>query len=34
QERGMDALFVLRDGEQFKEISIVGGERQAQIETR
>jgi thiamine biosynthesis lipoprotein len=34
QERGMDALFVLRDGEQFKEISIVGGKRQAQIETR
>ena len=34
QERGMNALFVLRDGEQFKEISIVGGKRQAQIETR
>jgi thiamine biosynthesis lipoprotein len=34
QERGMDALFVLRDGEQFKEISIVGGQLQAQIETR
>jgi thiamine biosynthesis lipoprotein len=34
QERGMDALFVLHDGEQFKEISIVGGQLQAQIETR
>jgi len=34
QERGMDALFVMRDGEQFKEISIVGGQLQAQIETR
>ena len=34
RERGMDALFVLRDGEQFKEISIVGGQLQAQIETR
>jgi thiamine biosynthesis lipoprotein len=34
QERGMDALFVLRDGEQFNEISIVGGQLQAQIETR
>ena len=34
QERGMDALFVLRDGQQFKEISIVGGQLQAQIETR
>ena len=34
QERGMDALFVLREGEQFKEISIVGGQLQAQIETR
>jgi thiamine biosynthesis lipoprotein len=34
QERGMDALFVLRDGEQFNEISIVGGRLQAQIETR
>ena len=34
QERGMDALFVLRDGPQFKEISIVGGQLQAQIETR
>ncbi|WP_253426705.1 FAD:protein FMN transferase [Pseudomonas sp. GGS8] len=34
QERGMDALFVLRDGEQFKEISIVGGQLQAQIEMR
>lgn len=34
QERGMDALFVLREGEQFKEIPIVGGQLQAQIETR
>lgn len=34
QERGMDALFVLRDGEQLNEISIVGGQLQAQIETR
>lgn len=34
QERGMDALFVLHDGEQFKELSIVGGQLQAQIETR
>lgn len=34
QERGMDALFVVREGEQFKEISIVGGRLQAQIETR
>lgn len=34
QERGMDALFVLREGQQFKEISIVGGQLQAQIETR
>jgi len=34
QERGMDALFVLHDGEQFKEISIVGGQLQAHIETR
>jgi thiamine biosynthesis lipoprotein len=34
QERGMDALFVLREGAQFKEISIVGGQLQAQIETR
>ncbi len=34
QARGMDALFVLRDGEQFKEISIVGGKLQAQVETR
>jgi hypothetical protein len=29
----MDALFVLREGEQFKEISIVGGQLQVQIET-
>ena len=34
QARGMDALFVLREGEHFKEISIVGGQLQAQIETR
>lgn len=34
QERGMDALFVLRDGDQFKEISIVEGQLQAPIETR
>lgn len=34
QERGMDALFVVREGEQFKEISIVGGKLQVQIETR
>lgn len=34
QERGMDALFVLHDGEQFKEISIVGGQLLAYIETR
>ncbi|WP_448649396.1 FAD:protein FMN transferase [Pseudomonas corrugata] len=34
QERGMDALFVLRDEQRFKEISIVGGRLQAQIETR
>ncbi|WP_082097918.1 FAD:protein FMN transferase [Pseudomonas ogarae] len=34
QERGMDALFVVRDGLQFKEISIVGGQLQAQVQTR
>lgn len=34
QERGMNALFVLRDGQQLKEISIVGGQLQAQIEPR
>lgn len=28
QQRGMDALFVLRDGEGFQEISIVDGQRQ------
>ena len=28
QKRGMDALFVLRDGEGFEEISLVGGQRQ------
>ena len=32
QARGMDALFVVRDGEQLKEISIVGGKQQAQAE--
>lgn len=32
QERGMDALFVVRNGEQLREISIVGGRLQAQIE--
>ncbi|MFT0475627.1 FAD:protein FMN transferase [Pseudomonas antarctica] len=32
QARGMDALFVVRDGEQLKEISIVGGKLQAQAE--
>ncbi|MCP2073074.1 UNVERIFIED_ORG: thiamine biosynthesis lipoprotein [Pseudomonas lini] len=34
QERAMDALFVVRDGSQFKEISIVGGQLQAQVQTR
>ncbi|MFJ2362276.1 FAD:protein FMN transferase [Pseudomonas sp. NPDC087697] len=34
QERGMDALFVLHDGEQFREISVVAGRLQAQIEVR
>ena len=34
QERGMDALFVLREGEQLKELSIVGGQLQTQIDTR
>lgn len=34
QERGMDALFVLHDGQQFKEISIVGGQLQAHIDSR
>lgn len=34
QERGMDALFVLREGERFKEVSIVGGQLQAQIQSR
>lgn len=32
QERGMDALFVVRNGEELKEISIVGGKLQAQAE--
>lgn len=30
QERGMDALFVLRDGEAFREISIIAGQREPQ----
>jgi thiamine biosynthesis lipoprotein len=34
QERGMDALFVLHDGETFREISIVAGRLQTQIEAR
>ncbi|NBF06308.1 FAD:protein FMN transferase [Pseudomonas sp. Fl5BN2] len=34
QERGMDALFVIRDGTQWREVSIVGGELQARIDTR
>ncbi|MNG28696.1 ApbE family protein [compost metagenome] len=34
QERGMDALFVVRDGLQFKEISIVGGQLRPQVQTR
>ena len=34
QARGMDALFVLREGDQLKEISIVDGILQAQIENR
>ncbi len=34
QERGMDALFVIHDGEQFRELSVVAGQLQAQIETR
>ncbi|QQZ44176.1 FAD:protein FMN transferase [Pseudomonas sp. SK3(2021)] len=34
QERGMDALFVIRDGARLREVSIVGGQLQAQIETR
>ncbi len=34
QERGMDALFVMRDGLQLKEISIVGGQLQPQVQTR
>ncbi|WP_339504961.1 FAD:protein FMN transferase [Pseudomonas sp. RL_105y_Pfl2_101] len=34
QERGMDALFVVRDGFQLQEISIVGGRLQAQVQTR
>ena len=34
QARGMDALFVLREGDQLREISIVGGILQAQIDGR
>ncbi|KAF0864744.1 FAD:protein FMN transferase [Pseudomonas sp. LD120] len=34
QERGMDALFVIRDATQLREVSIVGGRLQAQIESR
>jgi len=34
QARGMDALFVLREGDQLREISIVGGILQAQIDSR
>ena len=34
QARGMDALFVLREGDQLKELSIVGGILQTQIESR
>lgn len=30
QERGMSALFVLRDGEEFREISIIAGQRELQ----
>jgi thiamine biosynthesis lipoprotein len=31
QERGMDALFLLRDGTKFEEISIVAGQLQTQV---
>lgn len=34
QERGMDALFVIRDAGQLREVSIVGGQLQADIEAR
>lgn len=34
QERGMDALFVIRDGAQWREVPIVGGQLQAEIEAR
>jgi thiamine biosynthesis lipoprotein len=34
QELGMDALFVLHDGEQFREISIVAGRLQTHVESR
>ena len=34
QARGMDALFVLREGEAFREISIVAGRIQTILETR
>lgn len=31
QKRGMDALFVLRDGDDFRQISIINGERRPKI---
>ena len=31
QERKMDALFVLHDGDGFQEISIVGGQRELRV---
>lgn len=34
QARGMDAVFVLREGQAFREISIVAGRLQTTIETR
>jgi len=34
QARGMDALFVIRDAGQLREVSIVGGQLQAEIEAR
>ncbi|WP_260958724.1 FAD:protein FMN transferase [Pseudomonas citri] len=34
QARGMDALFVLRDGDRFHEIAIAGGQLQAQLQMR
>lgn len=33
RERGMDALFVIRNGAQWREVFIVGGQLQAQIDT-